>query len=335
MIRVAVIGLGHPHIFSMMKQLQAESEFEIVALCDPNEPANIERAQQMVPQAKCYEDENLLYGDLDFDVVLSSAANGKKGGIALRALRANKSIVFDKPLVSRQQELEEIKSLLSKNPELTVNLWLTCRYAKGYYTVKKMIDEGVIGEPVHLYFVRPMRLAPQNRPEWMFDQEQYGGILNDIGVHDIDLARWFTGSECKSVLSASTASVKFSKHHIEDAGSVYMQMETGAIAVIFESWLTPDQFPAHSDARVMVTGTKGMIEMVQYPEITVKLVSDDLEPQVVPLQEPQENQAQELLHVLQKIKKQTLLSPYDAIKTTELALAIQSLARKGKKNEEN
>jgi scyllo-inositol 2-dehydrogenase (NADP+) len=145
MIKIAVIGLGHPHIFSMISQLLAEPEFNIVALCDPREPINVKRAMEMVPNAKCFENEEEVYAQCDFDAVLSSAANGYKGDIAIRALQNDKSIVFDKPLVTRKSDLEKIKSLLIEKPYLSANLWLTCRYAKGYYTVKEMINQGLIG----------------------------------------------------------------------------------------------------------------------------------------------------------------------------------------------
>jgi predicted dehydrogenase len=82
MIKIAVIGLGHPHIFSMISQLLAEPEFNIVALCDPREPINVKRAMEMVPNAKCFENEEEVYAQCDFDAVLSSAANGYKGDIA-------------------------------------------------------------------------------------------------------------------------------------------------------------------------------------------------------------------------------------------------------------
>jgi predicted dehydrogenase len=327
MIKIAVIGLGHPHIFSMISQLLAEPEFNIVALCDPREPINVKRAMEMVPNAKCFENEEEVYAQCDFDAVLSSAANGYKGDIAIRALQNDKSIVFDKPLVTRKSDLEKIKSLLIEKPYLSANLWLTCRYAKGYYTVKEMINQGLIGDIVHMYFVRPMRLAPQNRPSWMFD-ERYGGILNDIGVHDLDLARWFSGSECKEISYAKASTARYKDYTIEDTGYVSMIMENNALVTILDSWLTPDKFPAHSDARVMITGTKGMIETVQYPEILVKVVSDDLEPRTVELLQPKNSQAKELLTILTNQDIPTILKPTDAIQSTELALEVQAMAEK-------
>ena len=100
------------------------------------------------------------------------------------------------------------------------------------------------------------------------------------------------------------------------------------IVTILDSWLTPDKFPAHSDARVMITGTKGMIETVQYPEISVKVVSDDLEPRTVELLQPKNSQAKELLTILTNQDIPTILKPTDAIQSTELALEVQAMAEK-------
>ena len=329
MLKTAIIGLGHPHIFSMIEEVLAEKdEFAISAICDPDTPEYVKKAHEMLPSARVYNSEDELYGAEDIDVVLSSAVNGKKGAIAIRALRSGKSIMFDKPLVTTRPEMFEVEKLLAENPKLRIALWLTCRYAPSYFTAKKLIDAGEIGEVTHIYLVRPHRLSPAQRPGWMFDRELYGGIINDIGVHDLDLARWYTGSEYSEILSATVSNKRFPDYNIEDGGSVFVKMASGAEVMVYENWLTPDALPSHGDARAIITGTKGWIEVLVYPEETVKIVTDSRAPEEVPLSSHNVTSVKDFALVMKDKAHKPLVSTCDAVMATKFALEAQSLANK-------
>lgn len=329
MFKTAIIGLGHPHIFSMIEELLAErDDFKICAICDPDTPENVEKAHEMVPDAKVCQSQDELYGAEEFDTVMSSAINGRKGEIALRALRSGKSIMLDKPLVTTKHELFAIEKALAENPRLRIALWLTCRYAPAYYTAKKLIDAGEIGKVTHLYFVRPHRLAPEKRPGWMFEPEMYGGIINDIGVHDLDLARWYTGSEYSEILAATASNKRFQNYNIEDNGCVFVKMGSGAEVMVNENWLTPDAFPAHGDTRALITGTKGFIEVLVYPEDTLKLVTDSRPPETVELMSYEHSSVKDFVLALKSGSHKPLVSTYDAIMATKFALEAQAIANK-------
>jgi Predicted dehydrogenases and related proteins len=326
MLRIAVIGLGHPHIFSMIEEVLAQKEsFEIVAICDSDSPENVKKAKDLVPDAKVYNDLDELFLDNGFDAVLSSAIFSKKSDLAVRSLKAHKHIMFDKPLSTTMEGLNEIEKELSLHPDLKIALWLTERYSPTYYTAKKLIDQGAIGEIVHMYFVRPHRLAPESRPAWLFDRQMYGGILNDIGVHDFDLARWFTGSECAKIDAAHVSTKRFTEYSIEDNGSVMMTMENGATCMIFENWLTPEKFPIHGDTRATIYGTRGQIEVKAYPE-SVTLFSDTKEPQEIALIPPPYTSAEDFLKVISDPQHTALVSTKDACFSTRLALLAQQKA---------
>lgn len=319
--------MAHPHIFAMINEvLNEEKDLKIVALCDPKTPEYVKKAQEKIHGVSVYNSEQELYSNEKFDIVMSSAIGSDKGGIAIRALSSNKSIMFDKPLVTTTRELDIIVSLIKDNTQLKIMLWLTCRYSDSYYTVKKLIESGEIGEVVHLYFVRPHRLAPSTRPDWMFNHQMYGGIINDIGVHDLDLARWYTKSECKEILSATTSNTRFPEYDINDNGSVFIKMENGAEAMVFENWLTPDAFPSHGDTRVSITGTKGTIEKLAFPKNMVKLVTDKQPPQDVLLTAPKLSSVQDFVLSLKNQEYNPLVTTYDAIMATRLALEAQKIA---------
>ena len=51
----------------------------------------------------------------------------------------------------------------------------------------QLIEEGAIGTPIHVDGFGPHRVGdPKSRPDWFFEKEKYGGILCDIGSHQIE-----------------------------------------------------------------------------------------------------------------------------------------------------
>lgn len=327
MKNVAIIGLGHQHIFTMIEETLAEKDsLTIKAICDPNSPENVKKAAEMIPGVKIYDDMDELLAKEDIELVLSSSIFGHKSDIAVKSLKAGKHILIDKPLATTEEGLNEIEAELKKNPSLKATLWLTERYAPNYYTAKQLIDAGEIGEVVNMYFVRPHRLAPTTRPAWFFDEVLYGGILNDIGVHDLDMARWFTNSECKEIMASHVGTKRYTDYTLEDEGSSMFMMESGATGVIFENWLTPDKFPAHGDTRATVYGTKGQIEVKSWPE-SVTIFSDTKEPQEVPLVKPSVTSVQDFVLTIDDPNHKPLVSANDAIRATRFALDAQKKAK--------
>ena len=44
----------------------------------------------------------------------------------------------------------------------------------------------------------PHRQGNYERPDWFYDRESYGGIITDIGSHQIHQFLVFTNSKCKN-----------------------------------------------------------------------------------------------------------------------------------------
>lgn len=328
MIKVAVIGLSHPHILTMIEEiLDCPQSFKIVAICDdPSAPAHVEKAMQLVPSAALYPKEDAVFEKADFDAVMSSAIFSQKSDLAVKTLQHGKHLMFDKPLAITIEGIHQIEDALKKHPDLKIALWLTERYSSTYFTAKHLIDMGEIGEIVHMNFIRPHRLAPHTRPYWHLDATWYGGILSDIGVHDIDLARWFSKSECQSIEGVHVSTKRFKEYNINDNGIATLVMKSGATCSLFENWLTPDQFPIHGDTRAILYGTKGQIEVKAYPE-SVILCTDTKRPYEVDLLKPSCSSVEDFANVLLQKDYQPIINTKDAILSTKLAIQVQNSAQ--------
>ncbi|UJF16181.1 Gfo/Idh/MocA family oxidoreductase [Jeotgalibaca sp. MA1X17-3] len=114
----------------------------------------------------------------------------------------------------------------------------------------------------------PHRLDKEKRPEWFFKKEQYGGILCDIGSHQIEQFLYFSGNENASVLHSKVGNYANSDApELEDYGDATLLGENGATFFFKVDWFTPDGLRTWGDGRTFITGTKGTIEIRKYLDV--------------------------------------------------------------------
>jgi len=60
-----------------------------------------------------------------------------------------------------------------------------------------LIERGAIGRVLQVLGLGPHRLNAANRPKWFFQRARYGGILCDIGSHQIEQFLYFPDLEMR------------------------------------------------------------------------------------------------------------------------------------------
>ena len=165
-------------------------------------------------------------------------------------------------------------------------MMLSCRYSPAYRAVYDLVQRGVLGRIVHLASFGPHRLRPETRGPWMLSDAQSGGALVDIGIHYLDLLRWYTGEEAVSV-AASQGNLRFPQlDGFTDHGHALLTFPGGATGYASVDWLTPDAATFHGDYRLFVTGTRGSCELRPVAPMRLTLVTDDQPPHDVALPPP-------------------------------------------------
>jgi len=131
----------------------------------------------------------------------------------------------------------------------------------------ELVASGAIGRVVQTVGLGPHRHNPQLRPAWFYERAQFGGILCDIGSHQIDQFLFFTGSETAEIVSAASDNFANSaKPDFEDFGEILLRSEKGR-GYIRVDWYTPDALPTWGDGRLVLLGTEGTIELRKYVDI--------------------------------------------------------------------
>ena len=137
----------------------------------------------------------------------------------------------------------------------------------------ELVRDGRIGEVVHTVGLGPHTLNLKHRPSWFFDPRRYGGILVDIGSHQIDQFLAFTGASHADVV---TANVRPHPEHsgVQVLGEMLLATPDGRRGYARVDYFTPKGLGAWGDVRFHAVGTAGTIE-VRSMDDTVTVVDGE------------------------------------------------------------
>jgi predicted dehydrogenase len=132
----------------------------------------------------------------------------------------------------------------------------------------RLIEEGAIGRVLQVIGLGPHRINVPSRPDWFFKRERYGGILCDLGSHQIEQFLYYTGTTDATVLHSKVANYH---HHdypeLEDFGDATLVGDNGATHYFRVDWFTPDGLGVWGDGRTFILGTEGAIELRKYIDV--------------------------------------------------------------------
>ena len=217
--RIGVIGVGAMGA-NHARVLEEMPEVELAGVADHNkEVANSVASQYGVPAYG--QPEELLESGLDAVVIpVPTALHGK---VARSALQRNIGVLLEKPIAASVKDGEMIVRMVQESgaPFMVGHIE---RFNPVVNAVKAALDAD--REIVSITITRVGPFPPRIKDL---------GVVTDLGVHDIDLIAYFTGSEFDRVECCHAASV--GKH--EDTAAMVFTMANGCVAQITTNWVTP------------------------------------------------------------------------------------------------
>jgi predicted dehydrogenase len=139
-----------------------------------------------------------------------------------------------------------------------------------------LIAQGAIGKVINTVGLGPHSLRLNNRPDWFFNRQRYGGILCDIASHQFEQFLFFADAMDGEVVSASVANRAHpDRPGLQDLGDAHVRT-ADASGYIRVDWFTPKGLPTWGDGRLTILGTEGYIELRKYIDIAGKPGTDHL-----------------------------------------------------------
>ena len=127
---------------------QAKEPIEIVAACDVYRPRLRKKIEAY--GGKAYMDHRELIADPNVDIVCISTPDHHHGYQALDAVRAGKDVYCEKPVTHwRQFELTKRLAKAVKEKGRVFQLGTQGMSDPAWHQMKKLVDEGLIGRPIH------------------------------------------------------------------------------------------------------------------------------------------------------------------------------------------
>ncbi|MEM8729604.1 MAG: Gfo/Idh/MocA family oxidoreductase [Pseudomonadota bacterium] len=262
-VRMGVVGIDHRHIYTMISHMQDAGAL-LVGWWTDGAPGTLEGFAKRFPAAPRVATPETLYDDPSIDVILTAAVPCDRAGIALRAMDAGKDVMSDKPGCLSADQLSALKAKVAD----TRRIWsvdFSERFEVPAVTAAAdLVADGAIGRVIQTLGLGPHRLNRPSRPDWFFDPARNGGILADIGAHQIDQFLFFAGAETAEVTMASTANhANPEDPGFRDFGQMALKAD-GVDGYVRLDWFTPDGLPTWGDGRLFLLGTEGTIELRKY-----------------------------------------------------------------------
>ena len=265
-LRFAAIGLDHRHIYHLVGELIAAGA-QCVGYCPrTSDPKVLVGFQERFPQLQPV-DRDSLYGNPGIDIIVCAAIPRDRPAIAIRAMRAGKDVMVDKPGATAADEVDELDRVSRDTGRIYSICFSERLVVRACELASQLVADGEIGRVIQTVGLGPHRLNRAIRPEWFFDPKAYGGIITDIGSHQIDQFLHYTGASNATLISASTTNHGLPEvPAFEDYGEILLH-GGGASGFIRVDWFTPDSLSVWGDGRLFLLGTKGYIELRKYVDI--------------------------------------------------------------------
>lgn len=261
--RFGVVGLDHGHIYAICNGL-LEAGGELVSVWDPDADkcrAFLER----YPQAAVAGSEDEILADGSLHMVASAVRPSKRCELGIRVMRSGKDYFVDKPGMLSLDDIEKARRCCEETGKKYVVYFGERIHVEGAVRAEQLIRSGAVGRVLQVTILAPHRLNRATRPDWFFEEQENGGIITDLGSHQIEQFLTYCGAKSASVLHSAVANyANRDKEHFYDFGEGTLLADNGATCWFRVDWFTPDGLGAWGDGRVFVMGTKGTIEIRKY-----------------------------------------------------------------------
>jgi len=264
-IRVAAIGLNHPHIYGMTRSA-VNAGAELVAL-HAEEDDLAAAYQKAFPQVKRVADRRQILEDRHIDLVVSAIIPDVRAATAMEVMRHGKDVMVDKPGLITLEQLADVRRVQAESGRIFSVCFSERFEVRAAERASALVAAGAIGKVVQTVGLGPHSLGLNPRPDWFFQRRRYGGILCDIGAHQCDQFLHFTGSTEAEVVASHIANhANPAKPELEDFGEMLLR-GNGGTGYVRVDWYTPKGLGTWGDGRLTILGTDGYIELRKYVDI--------------------------------------------------------------------
>ncbi len=255
-LRVGILGVGW-HGGSHLANFAAEPRVEMAALCDVDESRLAERAAEL-PGARTFTDWRELVAWEGIDAVVIALPDMLHRDPAVAACEAGKHVLCEKPMALSVADAEAMAAA-AREGDGAFLLNLSNRWIPAFAKGRELIDSGSVGQVRYVFARLANRIdVPTERLPWLARSH----LAHWIGIHRLDIARWWIGREAVRVRAVQRTGVLAARGF--DAPDFYqatIEFDGGAVLSLEGNWILPPGFPGLVDSKFFALCERGCLDV--------------------------------------------------------------------------
>lgn len=186
-IRAAVTGLGFGRFHAA--SLAANDQVDLVALCQRHETSPSRAAFGEHYGVDIYADTREMLDAVDVDLLVIASRPSTHEALLREAAKRGIACVVEKPLTGSLSAVDRLATEFAADAWVAVNFELRCLPVVA--ELKRLLDEGILGEPILLTMHYVMDPIPAE--SWLWQAGEGGTPIVENSVHVLDLVRHLLG----------------------------------------------------------------------------------------------------------------------------------------------
>jgi predicted dehydrogenase len=285
-IKFGVCGISHDHIVGMTNAIKRGGG--VLTKVWGAEPDKVGSFQKRFPEAQVVKTQDEIVQDPSIQLVLSSQIASERAPLGVRVMKAGKDFLSDKPGITTLEQLADVRKTIAATRRIYGILYSERLEVPAAVKAGELVQAGAIGKVIQTINIAPHQIfqpagstagstaANGGRPDWFWNDAQFGGILCDIGSHQVDQFLYYTGTTKAEVVASQVANVRHPKHpHFQDFGDMMLHGNNG-FGYVRLDWFTPSGLGTWGDGRLFILGTDGYIEVRKYANVAVSKKGNNL-----------------------------------------------------------
>jgi predicted dehydrogenase len=285
---IAVVGLGTLTIEEILPALAQCKKIKVTALVTGKRDKGLRLAKEYgVPENSVYsyEDFDKIKDNAEIGAVYIVLPNSMHAEYTIRAARAGKHVLCEKPMANSKAECESmIKACADAGRKLMIAYRI--QYEPYNKMVRDLVQEKRYGKTKIIQATNVQNAGdPQH---WRYKKALAGGgALPDIGIYCLNTTRFLLGEEPVEVFATiynTPGDPRFSE--VDETMTFQLKFASGTIAICDTSysahacrqyrvmceraWIGMDPAFAYRGLKATISEAKGTAEIVSYPTLPEK-----------------------------------------------------------------
>jgi len=313
-MKVGIAGAGfmgevHAQCYQKMKDV------ELLAVAEQNS-LRLEKFVKSFSPAKTYSNIMDMIKDDEIDVVDICLPTPIHPAVSIAALQRDKNVLLEKPIALNIADARKIQNAAeaSKGKFMVAHV---LRFWAEYSVIRNLLQNHQLGDIKEIYAARFNELPLWSEGAWIMEEDQSGGLVIDLMIHDIDFILWNLGKAkrvwCNGIRNEKGFAVQV---------MAVLEFEDGKTAYVEGGYLNPAGSGLTTQMRIY--GKEALLEMYSHNnEITLTGANGKIANPEIPAVDGYFEEIAYFINCIKQDKEPAVVTTRDAVESLQVCLALK------------